>query len=601
MAEDGLRREHGVPPALDQTVATLLQQAEERAASLEAALGTSLRRFEALVEHASDPMVVIAEDRSVSYLSPAAAGFLGTDTATVPELLARLPTEDAIRARTVWRQLLDEDETTVRLLVRIARADGRHRELMLTFADLRAHDAVRGIVVTGRDLSDELTARARLEHQTTHDALTGLANRYLLLDQLRFATDPRTPAGAVLLLLDLLGMSGINDRVGYRTGDVLLRSVGRRLTETAGPDALIARTSGDEFAVLLPAPDDGTTAAELGQRYARLFDRPFPTPGGGAVLLRAQVGVAVTNGVATTPAALLRDATLALSAARESSGTAVRVCGPELREAEVRRLAMEYELATPDVTDELSLVFQPVIDLRDGQVCGFESLVRWQHERFGVVEPEEFVPVAERNGAIVGIGAWVLASAATQLAAWDAAGVTTTEFLAINVSARQLLDVDLAPTLAEVLADTGVEPSRLILEITETALADESTVTTQTVAALAAQGVSIHIDDFGMGYSSFAQLGRFPFKGLKIDRSFVAPLGVKADAVPVVTALLNISRAQGLEVTAEGVETPEQARRLRSLGCRRGQGYHWSPPMVASDVPAWLAAHGSPSSAVRPG
>jgi diguanylate cyclase (GGDEF)-like protein len=522
-------------------------------------------------------------------------------TDDVADLLGRMPDEDAGRARRAWRQLLDGDAPSARVLVRVTRADGRERQLLMTFADLRAHEAVAGIVVSGRDLSDELTARARLEHHATHDALTGLANRELLLEQLRSATDARESDGAVLLLLDLLGMSGVNDRVGHRTGDLLLRAVAQRLKDAVEPGTMVARTSGDEFAVLVPGAVDDAEATALGERFVHLFDRPFLTPGGGSVLLRAQVGVAAATSGGTTPASLLRDATLALGAAQSSSGTAVRVCGPELRAAEERRLAMEYELATPGVIEGLTLVFQPVVDLDDGDVCGFEALVRWQHDRFGIVEPEEFVPVAERNGAIVRIGAWVLAKATAQLAAWDAAGITAGECLAVNISARQLLDVELAPTLERALVATGIDPARLILEITETALADESTVTSQTVAALAALGVSIHIDDFGMGYSSFAQLGRFPFQGLKIDRSFITPIGVTADAVPVLTALMNIARAQGLEVTAEGVENADQVAQLCALGCRRGQGYHWARPLLAADVPAWLHEHRRPPAAVRPG
>lgn len=567
----------------------------------EAHLRAALRQLEALVAHATDPILVIDDVEQVRYVSPAAAAFLGSAEVTVPALLGRLPQEDATQARRVWRELLDGDARTTQMLIRIGRADGRPRQLLMTFADMRDNPAVGAVVVSGRDLSDELTARARLEHQTTHDPLTGLANRELLLEELRTATDPRQQRGLGLVLLDLLGMSGVNERVGLRTGDLLLRAVAQRLSEEAGDDATVSRTSGDEFAVLVSGPVDEQDAAALGERFVRLFDQPFLTPGGGTVLLRAQVGVAAAISSETTPAGLLRDATLALSAAQGNPGSAVRVCGPELRAAEERRLAMEYELATPGVIDGLTLVFQPVVDLRDDRICGFEALVRWQHDQFGLVEPEEFVPVAERNGAIVPIGSWVLHAATDQLAAWDAAGVTTDECLAINVSARQLLDIDLAPSFERALQRTGVDPERLILEITETALADESTVTNQTVAALAALGAAIHIDDFGMGYSSFAQLGRFPFQGLKIDRSFITPLGVSDDAVPVLTALLNLARAQGLEVTAEGVEHGAQALQLRALGCRRGQGYHWSRPLLAEDVPAWLEARRTARTADRPG
>ena len=569
------------------------QLARQRSELLQAQLTASHRRFEALVEHASDPIVVMDEDRTPTYLSPAAAAFLGTTHITLSELAALIRPADRELAQTAWSELVAARGGTRQLSVQLRRSDGRARHLAVTMSDLRQLDAVGGIVISARDLTDELTARSRLEHQTTHDGLTGLPNRDLLLDELRRAVD-RTRAGQdpyVLLLLDLVGMAGINDRIGHRTGDFLLRSVGQRLQEAVGEQGLVARTSGDEFGVLVPGGATEADAQAVAERFARLFDEPFETPGSrGTVLLRACVGVGLTAAAGGAPTDTLRDATLALSAAEASETGTVRVCDDALRVQEERRLALDYELSTPTILDQLTLVYQPLLDLTDGSIACLETLLRWDHPTLGEISPTEFVPVAERNGAIVPIGTWVLRSACAQLAAWAAEGIGDGVTLAINVSARQLLDIDLVPTLAATLSDTGLDPERIALEITETALADESEVTTATVEAIADLGVRIHIDDFGTGYSSFAQLGRFPFHGLKIDRSFITPLGVESDAVPVLQALLAIAHAQGLEVIAEGVDDEQQAEVLRTLGCPQAQGFLWARPMTAEQVPPFLAS-----------
>ncbi len=568
------------------------ERERERAESLQAELTASQRRFEALVEHASDPIVVLREDGEVTYVSPAAATFLGTTSATPEELRALVAPDDRPRLRAAWGALLDGVDRPQQLILRVRRADGRPRHLAVTLSDLRDMAPVGGIVLTARDLTDELAVRSRLEHQTTHDGLTGLANRDLLLDDLRsFAGGhARVPRRGALILLDLVGMSGINDRTGHRTGDYLLRSVAQRLVAAAGEDATVARTSGDEFGVLAPGPRDEEEALRTAMYYAALFDEPFSTPGGGSVLLRASFGVALAGGSDSSPAGILRDANLALSAAETPPTAHIRVCDEQLRRGEERRLHLEYELATPSITEQLDLVYQPIVDLQQGCATSVEALLRWRHAELGPIEPGEFVPLSERNGAIVPIGAWVLRRACEQLARWDANGDAPGLGIAINLSARQLLDVDLVPLLATVLDDTRLSPERISLEITETAIADESAVTSATVEAIAELGVRIHIDDFGTGYSSFAQLGRFPFHGLKIDRSFIQPLGQRPDAEAIVAALLAIADAQGLEVIAEGVETDTQLRHLEELGCPRVQGFLWARPLTAGQLPAALRA-----------
>ncbi len=574
-----------------------------------AELDASHRRFEALVERTTDPLVVMTDGGDIAYRTPAASIFLGeTGPLRGEDLLDRIEPRDLERVREIWQGMVTGRGDTRRTALQVRRADGRTRHLDVTLTDLRHVPAVGGVVVTAKDLTDELAVRARLEHQATHDGLTGLANRSLLFERLRAllgagilsrpdgddddaaGIDPSADApAAALAMLDLAGMSGINDRIGHQTGDLLLRAVAQRLERLVGADGLVARTSGDEFAVFLPGIGDIASARSATLRLATAFDDPFATPGGGTVAVRARFGVAVSNGAAGSVSALLQDAALALRAARSDSSERVRVCDDELREAEQRRLSIEHGLTHAQVTDQLWTVYQPIVGLQDGRVHAVEALVRWKHPELGPVSPDEFIPLAERNGTIMTIGAWVLRTACEQLASWDAAGGDPQLAMSVNLSARQLLDPELAKTVSAVLADTGITPERLWLEVTETAIADEDDVTGATVDALAALGTRIHIDDFGTGYSSLAQLRRFPFHGLKIDRSFVTPLGTDEEAEAVISALLAIAAASDLDVVAEGVETDAQLASLSRLRCPMAQGFRWSRPVPADEVPTLLA------------
>ncbi|MEX2548601.1 MAG: diguanylate cyclase, partial [Nitriliruptoraceae bacterium] len=337
-------------------------------------LDATHRRFEALVERTTDPIVVVAADGEISYRTPAASTFLGeTGPLRLEDLLDRIDPRDRERLREAWRTMVADQGGTRRTAVQFRRADGRIRHLDVTLADLRHLAAIGGVVVTAKDLTDELAVRARLEHQATHDGLTGLANRSLLFEHLRSLLGPgirsrpearvdepaagievptETPAAA-LVMLDLAGMSGINDRIGHQTGDLLLRSVAQRLERLVADDGLVARTSGDEFAVVLHGVGDIESAQSATLRLATAFDDPFATPGGGTVALRARFGVAVTLHGDNTVSGLLQDAALALRAARTGGAEPVRICDDELRVAEQRRISVEHGLTHPAVTDQL--------------------------------------------------------------------------------------------------------------------------------------------------------------------------------------------------------------------------------------------------------
>lgn len=567
-----------------------LTEARGRASDLAQQLDVAARRFAALVEHGSDLTMVVHDTEGISYASPTVHAFLSPAEIApidVDRLLAAVDSSHVDGVIEAWRRVRGKAGAVEQVEVRARRRDGQWRILRVSFTNQHHVEALAGVVVNGHDVTDERNVRARFDQHMVRDGLTGLANRTALIDALSTHCADSAVAPFCLVLLDLVGMAGVNDRVGHVAGDLLLRSVAARLMAAAAADGLVARTSGDEFAVVVPGMEDPDSALIEATRLATVFDAPFEVPGGGAVRLKVHVGVASSAGSDGTPIGLLQDADLALSDARSTDGPTARFCDSALRQRHRRRLAIEHGLDDPDLCSALSLQYQPVVELAHQTITGVEALVRWNHPELGPVGPNEFIPVAERTGAITVISDWVLDTACRQLAQWDAAGLPQL-CMSVNVSARQLLDPHLPGLVERILTDTGVPAPRLCIEVTETALADESEVTLQVVRGLVALGTQIHIDDFGTGWSSFEQLRRFTFHGLKIDRSFVERLGIEPTTDVIVAGILSIARTLGLHVIAEGVERNDQRNILTSMGCDAGQGYLWSRPVNPDQIPPLL-------------
>lgn len=562
------------------------EAAERRVARLAARADGSARLLEAIVDHGSDLVLVIDRTGGLTYASPPVARFLGSQPSTRVDGVDLLATVDAADLDVLLASLTEvrsAPHAVMEVQVRARRHDGRLRTFSVSLTNLDHVPAVAGVVVNARDVTDELQLRTRLDQHLVRDGLTGVANRAALLEALRERWAERTSAPFCLLLVDLVGMASVNDRVGHMAGDFLLRSTAVRIQDAAPPGAVVARTSGDEFAIILP-DGDGHDALALAGRVVDVFATPFTVPGGGALKLSAHAGLARSRETTGTPNALLQDADLALVEARSSGHGAVHVCTAELRERHRRRLTLEHDLALPGLVGQLFLRYQPIVELASGRVLGVEALARWNHPQLGLVGPDEFIPIAERTGAIVPIGSWVLDQAWRQLVAWDRHGPPGL-CMSVNLSARQLVDPDFPRTAKGALQRSGIDPSRLCLEVTETALIDETDVTTTTVQALLDLGLRIHVDDFGTGYSSFDELWRFRFHGLKIDRSYVAQLG-KVETADVITAgILAIARTLELDVIAEGVENAEQRNALVAMGCDAGQGHLWSPPVDPDAIP----------------
>ena len=430
-------------------------------------------------------------------------------------------------------------------------------------------------------------ANRRLERSALHDALTGLANRSQLVVRLA-AVDKVGLLATALVFVDLDNFKDVNDTYGDAEGDELLRTAAARMRSCVRRGDLLVRLGGDEFAVLLVGTDVAA-AEDLAQRVVEAMNVPF-TVGGQPSHVTASVGVAVGTVDTVNPHYLLRAADLAMYEAKARGKARFVRFEVAMSDALTARTRTEGELRQAIEREELVLHYQPIMNLVSGGMEGVEALVRWQHPLRGLLGPNEFVPLAERTGAIVALGAWVLGTACRQGASWQAARPGRPLVVSVNVSAHQLDEPTFVVTVAEILARTGLDPASLCLEVTETAVMANPAGVQQAGQALRDLGVRLSIDDFGTGYASLTYLRRLHAGELKIDRSFVDGLGHELDDTTIVTAVIGLAHAMGLSVTAEGVETVEQLRILRDMGCQKAQGYLMCRPMPADDLTVEIVA-----------
>jgi len=527
-----------------------------------------------------------AEGRLVVGNGPLAAG-LGLEREVIRSGLS----ERGLMAR-AWRRGAWPRPDLRRLLQRLAwlRAAGKSATYVAELSDGRAVSInfrptdEQGWLATFEDITERRAADARIVHMAHHDGLTGLPNRVLFLSRLEQAVSRSLRGeGCAVLCLDLDHFKAVNDTLGHPAGDGLLRAVTARLLADVRETDTVARLGGDEFAIVQSQVETPEEVLALGERLIERLGAPYLIDGH-QIVIGASIGIAMAPADGRDPVELLKHADLALYLAKTEGRGRYRCFEPEMDARMQARRALETDMREALRLGQFEIFYQPLLTLSDNKVSGFEALVRWRHPERGLVPPGDFIPLAEEIGLILPIGDWVLRRACHDAAGWPAAAK-----VAVNLSPAQFAKRNLVEDVADALADAGLAPERLELEITETVMLEDTEQTLAVLHRLRALGVRIAMDDFGTGYSSLSYLRRFPFDKVKIDRSFIQGLGESSgDSEAIVGAVTELCRTLGMATVAEGVETEAQLDSLRRGHCSEVQGYLFSRPQPASEVPAML-------------
>ncbi len=443
------------------------------------------------------------------------------------------------------------------------------------------------------DITRRKQTEARLLHEAMHDALTGLPNRILFMDRLelalrRFRRDPSKMFA--VLFFDLDRFKHVNDSLGHQVGDELLSQVAGRLLGCLRPGDTLARLGGDEFAIVLNDIAGPTDAIFVVERLQEALAQEFEIESH-AIYTSASIGIAVSSEVYRTPDEMLRDADIAMYRAKNSGHATYAVFDTYMHDQAMFQHRMETDLRRALDKGEFDIYYQPIVALETQRVIGFEALLRWHHPSRGLVMPDEFINIVEETSLVVPIGWWVIERACNQLAKWQRLfPVSPPLAMSINVSGKLFLTDDMAKRLAALLEDCGVPPQSVRLEITERVVMDHGDLVLSTLSDLRDLGVELHVDDFGTGYSSLTYLQRFRYDSLKIDRSFVSTMSEKVDSSAIVEAIISLGATLGMKVVAEGVETPEQFKRLRAMNCPAAQGFWFCRPLHQDAVNDYLRA-----------
>jgi diguanylate cyclase (GGDEF)-like protein/PAS domain S-box-containing protein len=553
-----------------------LRRESERLQS-EVALARAEARFRTVFEGAPLGIALIDADGTIRESNAAFDTMLGFPRRALigRPIAALIDPEDRVAELDRFGRLVRGEVISTQHEVRYRRENGSTMWADVSLTYIPEDDAPFAIVIVD-DVSERVVIRERLIHEATHDPLTGLPNRGYFTTQLGEAL-ARRPPGLALAFVDLDHFKVVNDSMGHLAGDALLRSVAQRLRSIMRPGEIVARLGGDEFAALFIDEDIEPRIEWL---LATVAEPAIVE--GRRLYTTASVGVVVAREGYHRPDELLRDADIALYRSKADGRATYTIFDEEMHAQAVRKMQISSDVRDAiNAPNQFLVAFQPLVRLADGKTTGYEALVRWNHPREGLLQPDVFVPAAEENGSVVKLGRYVLARALERLAFERRAHPTLQ--MHVNVSVQELMQGELPEHVFAAIRLAGVPPEALTLEITEYAIVDTGTGAAAVLGQLRDGGVRICVDDFGIGYSSLRYLRSLPISGLKIDRSFISGNGPSLASEPIVRMVLDLARSLDLDVVAEGVETPEQVEQLLDLGCSIGQGYYYSRPLL---VPA---------------
>ncbi len=544
--------------------------------------------FRSLVQNATDVILIVDDDLRIRYASPSISTVLGVDPADCHDLRSVLDSDDHLSAAVLLNPAGGSDRRGEGVDWSVRRPDGQRVQLEVTCRDLRQDQAVRGFVLTMRDVTERVRLEQELTHRAVHDTLTGLANRASYQDQVYVAVEKARDGNRTVgaLSIDLDEFTAVNDTHGHVIGDAMLIAAGQRLREVVGPDNLVARLGGDEFAVLVPEADDPEQVERVADELVRALAEPL-TVGDTVVNGSVSVGVATTVD-ARDAGELLQRADLALYVAKGAGKGRWCRYQSELHTAIVERLELRAALAEAVQKLSFFVEYQPIVDMRTGGAVGFEALARWHHPARGPVPPEQFIGLAEETGLIEPLGTWVLRQAVEAAAGWQLDVGAAAPYVSVNVSARQLRTPGFVGMVRSALTAADVPPSRVMLEITESLLLRDKESVWGELAELRTLGLRVAIDDFGTGFSSLSYLQQMPADVLKIDRSFTETIVSSRRQRLLVEGIIRLAGTLGLDVIAEGVETEAVRAILLDMGCVSGQGYLFSRPLRDHDAARWL-------------
>jgi diguanylate cyclase (GGDEF)-like protein/PAS domain S-box-containing protein len=583
-------------------MATIVRRHEE-ITEREAAL-RSESRLSSLIRNASDVVCIVGGDAVVQFMSPSVQRMFGhpPDFLLGGALVDLAHPDDAQRVRAfiaaISVQPIGQPATAE---FRVRHAEERWRDVEALGTNLLADEDIAGIVLNIRDVSERKSFEAELEHQAFHDTLTGLPNRALFRNRVEhaLASQRRNGLPVAVLFLDIDDFKTVNDSLGHAAGDEVLQEVGRRLEDCMRPVDTAARLGGDEFAVLIHEAESELKSVEIAPRLMGVLAGSMSL-GGRAVAVATSVGIAFSDQGMVSPQdadELLRNADAAMYMAKESGKNQYRIFEPEMHALALARLELKSDLQRALDAGEFTLRYQPIMDLARGDMAGMEALVRWEHPERGTVPPLEFVPLLEDTGLIVQVGHQVLTEACDFAATMQRECPREPPLsMAVNVSVSQLQRPEFIEEVRAAVADSGIEPSSLTLELTESVMMQDMELSLLRLNALRALGVKLAIDDFGTGYSSLNYVRQFPVDILKIDRSFLADRN--PEVTELTAAIVQVARIFNLKAVAEGIENTGQLEQLQGISCDFGQGFHFAEPLSAEAIQAM--AEGQPGAVRAP-